>query len=127
MILREATYLADENIHPQVVQYLRDSGISVVTVRETGLAGASDIDILRHSVSCQRVVLTHDSDFGMLAIMAGEPVLGIIYLRPSHIIPEFTISSLKAVFEQVGNPEPPFIIVSERSKQKIMIRIRKLE
>jgi predicted nuclease of predicted toxin-antitoxin system len=30
-------------------------------------------------------VLTRDGDFGTLAIHAGEPVTGIVYLRPGHI------------------------------------------
>lgn len=127
MKLQNAAFLADENIHPLVVQHLRGKGLTVTTVADVGLAGRSDAELLRFSVAERQIVLTHDSDFGMLAVMAGEPIWGIIYLRPGHIDPEFTISSLTAVFQQVETLDPPFIIISEHKKDKVRIRIRKIE
>ena len=47
----------------------------------------------------KRIIVTHDSDFGTLAVLGGEPVLGIIYLRPGHIDPTFTCDTLRALFE----------------------------
>jgi hypothetical protein len=36
------------------------------------------------------VLLTHDIDFGGVAILAVEPYIGIVYRRPGHISAEFT-------------------------------------
>jgi predicted nuclease of predicted toxin-antitoxin system len=38
--------------------------------------------MLRRTVAEDRVVVSHDHDFGTLAVLAGEPIIGIVYLRP---------------------------------------------
>lgn len=78
----EFPLLADENVHHAVVQVLRDEGNDIVTVRDEGLTGASDVAVLQRAVAQGRVILTHDSDFGTLALRSGEPFVGIIFLRP---------------------------------------------
>jgi predicted nuclease of predicted toxin-antitoxin system len=67
--------LADENVHPEVVTSLRAQGRGVVTVVELGLIGAADIIVLRRAHADGRVVLTHDADFGALAVHAGVGVM----------------------------------------------------
>ncbi len=78
-------FLADENIHAQVVAFLRAEGHDVDYVREMNLAGSGDDRLLTLSVLEKRVVLTHDSDFGTLAMAANHPVYGILYLRPRSL------------------------------------------
>ena len=70
--------------------------------------------------------VTHDADFGTLAIHQGEPLAGLIYLRPAHIDPKFTIEFLQAVLSADPDVVPPFILVAKRSGNKITIRIRHL-
>lgn len=117
---------ADENIHPEVVTFLKNQGNDIQTVKDQGFSGESDIVLLRYAHQSGRVILTHDSDFGTLAVMQGEPLTGIIYLRPGHIRPEFTIETLKTIDSQSPQVQPPFIVVAERSKQKVRIRVRHL-
>lgn len=50
--------LTDENVDQQIVTYLRDVGISVKDVKEEGLVGIEDIDLLRLSVNESRVIVT---------------------------------------------------------------------
>jgi len=85
--LRRFRFLADENIHTDVVSFLRDLGYDVLDVREQGWSGPDDLSLIHEALQDSRVVLTHDSDFGALAVGAGEPIVGIIYLRPGHIRP----------------------------------------
>ncbi len=75
--------LADENIHPDVIKLLREQSKDVSSVLEEGLAGQSDLTILRHAFHKKRIILTHDSDFGALTILHKEPIVGIIYSRQS--------------------------------------------
>ena len=127
MTLDGAAFLADENIHPDVVAYLRQRGFDVLDVKEEAhLRGAADVDLIRRAVASQRVVLTHDSDFGALAVSAGEPVLGIVYLRPGHIDPAFTVGTLKALLNQRHNLAAPFLIVAQRTRDSVAIRLRML-
>lgn len=126
MRLRDFPLLTDENIHPEVVESLRKQGFDVRDVKEGPLVGAVDLVILRQAYEEGRVVLTHDSDFGQLAVAKLEPVVGIIYLRPGHIDPVFTLSALETVLDEVVEISAPFILVAERVAQQVKIRIRRL-
>jgi len=115
--------LADENIHPEVVAALIQSGKDVQTIGTIGLLGYADIDILHFAYEQGRVVLTHDSDFGKLAIQANEPFVGIIYLRPGHITASFTINVLR-ILDDIDDVKAPFILVAERRADDIRFRYR---
>jgi len=58
--------LADENIHTQIVQGIKDKGIEVVSAREAGLTGKTDDVILEYSEKNDMVLMTGDKDFGGL-------------------------------------------------------------
>ncbi len=126
MTLRDFRLLADENVHPEVVPFLRSQGCDVLDVKEAGLFGTSDVALMRLAYLEDRIILTHDSDFGRLAITTDEPMKGIIFLRPGHIDPRFTIGTLRVLFSQPELPEPPFIIVAERVQGEVRMRIRSL-
>ena len=126
MKLRDFAILADENIRAEVAAYLRSCGHDVLAVRESSLIGASDVTLIRTAMAERRAVYTHDSDFGALAVAAREPILGIVYLRPGHLDPEFTIETLRILFDQDPDVRPPFIIVAARSGPNVRIRVRLL-
>ena len=100
---------ADENIHSDVVDALVAQGKNVRTVREEDLLGSDDVEVIRRAYVQGRVVLTHDADFGKLAVQVGEPFIGIVYLRPGHISADFVLGVLAAV-DTVGDVTAPFII-----------------
>ena len=58
--------VADINIAPTVIQFLRERGVDVVSAREVGWSRYEDSDILREAYEMGRFVLTHDADFGEL-------------------------------------------------------------
>lgn len=118
--------LADENVHPDVVLFLRQQGHDIRSVAEEALFGQRDLALLRLAYADGRVVLTHDSDFGTLVITQDEPFIGIVYLRPGHIRPEFTTSTLQTVAAQSLDVQPPFIVVAEQRERKVQIRTRQL-
>ena len=124
MNLAEFRYLADENVAPAVVAYLRSLGLDVSTVSEKRLAGASDARVLESAASEYRVIVTHDGDFGRAAVAGQAAVVGIVFLRPGHIDPARTIECLQQLAAASFVAKPPFIIVAERSEQRVAIRIR---
>ncbi|NLF09688.1 MAG: DUF5615 family PIN-like protein [Pirellulaceae bacterium] len=126
MRLGDFPFLADENVHREVVASLRAEGRDVLDVRESGWSGSSDAELLRRAFASRRVILTHDRDFGALYIARLEPVYGIVYLRPGHIDPRFTLDTLRVLFSR--NPEltPPFLLVAKRSGNSVTIRVRSL-
>ena len=123
MRLQEFSLLADENLHPNVVAFLRSRGCNILYARE-GLIGSSDTALIQLAHSQNRVVITHDKDFGTLAVARGEPMIGIIFLRPGHIDPEFTKGTLEVLFQSNLDLIPPFIVVAMRKGNTISIRLR---
>ena len=93
MRLNEAKLLTDENIHPEVVRYLEEQGHDVLDVKRDGLVGSSDLELVRRALADGRVIVTHDRDFGRLIFASGESIWGILYLRPGHHDPAFTLST----------------------------------
>ena len=117
--------LADENIHTIVIAFLREMELDIESISEQRQFGLSDTEVLSQATESGRVVLTHDSDFGGLALL-GEKFIGIIYLRPGHILPDFTIKTLKAIQDHAPEVNPPFILVAERTGDTVKIRIRQI-
>ena len=81
MRFHQLRILADENISPKVVGFLREHGIDVLDVKEQGWQGRSDDELLETAYQESRWMLTHDTDFGMLAIHEGKLCFGIVFLR----------------------------------------------
>jgi predicted nuclease of predicted toxin-antitoxin system len=117
--------LADENIHPDVIAFLRETGLDVESASEQGRFGLPDTQVLSQATQRGRVVLTHDSDFGGLALM-GAQFIGIIYLRPGHIHADFTVKTLEAIQDHAPDVAPPFILVAERTGDTVKIRVRQM-
>jgi len=124
--LREFRLLADENIHPEVVAWLRANGFDVKTCVDAAVLGSDDGQVLRFASAEQRVVLTHDRDFGELAIARRETLVGIVYLRPGHIRASFTIDSLNALLRIDPDLDAPFIVVVQRDGLEVRMRVRNL-
>jgi predicted nuclease of predicted toxin-antitoxin system len=124
MELKNYSFLTDENINPLIVQSLRVRGCDVFDVKEQQLQGNSDTFLLTLATQQNRVVLTHDSDFGTLVIADGKPFIGIVYLKPGHILPQFTLQSLEVVFNEIDFIENPFIIVAKNNGITTKVRVR---
>ncbi len=126
MRLSDFGLLTDENIHTAVVAELRAIGFDVYDVCENGLFGWDDSALLQLAHAQGRAVVTHDRDFGTLTVARLEPFVGIVYLRPGHIDPQFTIESLRSIVAQDLELAPPFIVVAKRTANSVTIRVRNL-
>lgn len=115
--------LADENIHPDVIQGLLSRGKDVRSVRDT-TPGLDDRQVLRIARSENRVVLTHDADFGRLVVLEGEPFTGIIYLRPGHFSGAFVLGIVDALEASALEVQAPFLLVAERRGDQVQLRLR---
>jgi predicted nuclease of predicted toxin-antitoxin system len=75
--------LANENVPSTVIHGLRANGHDVVAVKEW-LPGAADEAVLRRAQAEERILVTHDRDFGELAHRRQLPAAcGIVLLRLS--------------------------------------------
>jgi len=50
--------LADENVNPEVIEFLRKTGLDVESVSEQGKFGLPDTEVLRQATEAGRVVDT---------------------------------------------------------------------
>jgi predicted nuclease of predicted toxin-antitoxin system len=127
MKLNEFKLLADENMEPQVVAFLRSEKFDVTYIPEMGWQGRRDIEILAEATNQNRVVVTQDDDFGKIIFTTSTPFVGIIYLRPGHFFPERTIASLQNLLSHNElDYSIPFILVVEDKINYIKIRLRNI-
>ena len=125
--INELKLLTDENIQPEVVDFLRKNEFDVVDIRELNYYGKPDHFIFKYANKEKRVIITHDSDFGRLLFSKTYQFSGVIYLRPGHFDPKVSIKSLNILIAQNISINFPFIITVENNLKKVKIRIRELK
>lgn len=126
MELSEFSFLADENIHPDLILSLRQQNIKVISVKEEGLAGSTDDNLIIKAEQGGLIILTHDSDFGKIVFTNKGIHIGIVYLRPGHISPQFHIQTFQALLQTNLDLSIPFLLVVERIGDTMRIRKRLL-
>jgi predicted nuclease of predicted toxin-antitoxin system len=124
MTFSEFSFIADENIDPLVINFLRNKSISISSLLELDLIGSSDESILRHAQKARHVILTQDSDFGNLIHTMNLEFYAIVFLRPGHFAASLHIETLESLLKLETQLIPPFIMVAENSAGRIKIRIR---
>lgn len=80
--------VADENLAGTLIEQLRQRGHDVLAVKES-MRSEPDEAVLARARAENRVIITHDKDFGELAFRAGLPAeCGVILLRLAGASPE---------------------------------------
>ena len=93
-------FLADENVHPVVVQRLRAAGLDVEWVKETA-SGSTDEEILSRPQISETVLITYDSDFGDLIFNRSYPApYAIIYSRLGRAEPRYVADKIQTLVER---------------------------
>jgi predicted nuclease of predicted toxin-antitoxin system len=123
MLLNEFIWITDENIHPELISEISGS-VKVFTLKELGLLGSTDTEILLKANSINGLILTHDSDFGKLAFLEMIAFVGVVYLRSGHFSAQFHLLTIRHLLEQDLEVHSPFIIVAWHKQDKIKIRIK---
>jgi predicted nuclease of predicted toxin-antitoxin system len=122
--LADCRFLADANVDPEVVLALSNRGVDVVSMLDIGPADFPVEQVLRLATAQGRVLITHDSDFGELTVAQGEPFMGIVFLRPGHMIAAFTLGTIDAVWRETAELREQFILVARRTDDNVAIRVR---
>jgi predicted nuclease of predicted toxin-antitoxin system len=79
--------LSDENFNDDIVRglLLQRPGLNLLRVRDVGLTGAADPDVLAWAAENNRILLTHDRrtipDFAYARLVAGEPMPGVFVIN----------------------------------------------
>ncbi len=112
-------FLTEENVSPRVVAFLRERGHDVLDAKEQGWQGRSDVFLLRKALRAQRVIITHDRDFGTLAIDQHEPCFGVLYLRLRDQRAPNAIVALERFFAAKVSIQSGMMIVIQESQARI--------
>ena len=119
MKLQDVKILTDENISPKVVRFLRNVGLDVLDVKEQHWYGQNDEVLLDKAYRDRRFVLTHDSDFGTLAVNKGKPYYGILYLRLKNLKSTNVIRVCDRVFRKDLDVFSGTILIIEETRIRI--------
>ena len=111
--------LTDENVSPRIVSFLQKKGIDVVDVKERGWHGNEDKYLMEIANKEKRLILTHDADFGTLAINEGIPCYGIIYMRLKNLKLTNVINVLEKLFVIDKDIHEKSLIVVEDTRLRI--------
>ena len=74
-------FLADENIFPQVIIYLRKLSHDVKGIQESGLSQTTDDEIIDIATKEERTIITFDKHFGDILRYPPQNSSGIILIR----------------------------------------------
>jgi len=74
-------FLADQDLYKVTIDQLKNWGHDVVTVKELGMQGAMDEDLLRMARIENRSLLTRDKGFGTLVFLNKELSTGVVLLK----------------------------------------------
>lgn len=117
-------YVVDANLSPRLAALLRDAGHDAVHVRDIGLRTASDDEIIDYAISTDRIVISHDTDFGTLLAYRELSKPSFILIRSSdpvdvHDQARLIVANLDAMSDDL---ETGAIAVFARGR----LRIRRL-
>lgn len=81
-------FLADMGISPRTVAYLRESGHDAIHLNDQNLGRLPDPEILDKARSEERILLTHDLDFGELIAASAAHLPSVIIFRLRNMRPD---------------------------------------
>lgn len=78
-------FLLDMGLAESTARFLRMDGHDAIHLREQGLQRLPDEGIVAKAVDENRIVLTHDLDFGRIVALSGERLPSVITFRLSDM------------------------------------------
>lgn len=74
-------FLANENISPSTVEFVKTLGYDIEAVRDVGLKGMPDQKVIEYAIAHDRIIITLDLDYGEAYYFSSHNNLGVIVLR----------------------------------------------
>jgi predicted nuclease of predicted toxin-antitoxin system len=93
--------LVDMNLSPRWVDVLRANGFEAVHWASVGNPRATDREIMAHAVQHQRVVLTHDLDFGAILAASNLAAPSVVQIRSGNTDPDVIAAPVLAALRQM--------------------------
>lgn len=104
-------FLADENVSPKVVTFLRDKGYKVKDVKETDLKGISDDGLINLAKKEGLSLITFDKHFGNILLYPPKECHAIICINIHPPILEDIFESFNKFFKKFDTLKLPGILI----------------
>jgi predicted nuclease of predicted toxin-antitoxin system len=110
--------LADENIHMDIIRRLRGNKYEVFSVRDAGLVGHKDREILEYSEEHNLILLSGDKDFGGLIEFGtlwgrGKVILLRYHLIKTERMARDIVETIEREDETLNSIDSVIIVLSE--------------
>jgi len=110
-------FLIDENLSFLLCDYLRSLGYKAKSVREVGLRGKSDEEIIKWIQENRRILITADLDFGEFFYFRHFGEIGIIILKSK-------CQKLESFKEIIGYLHKEKVLKSRIIENSLVIAVR---
>lgn len=113
-------FLADMGISPDTVLWLRRLGYDAVHLHEQGLERLPDPEILSKAKEEQRVLLTHDLDFGYLLAISRAQLPSVVIFRLADMRPSSVNHHLENVLQRhTGELESGAVVIVTEGRTRV--------
>jgi predicted nuclease of predicted toxin-antitoxin system len=116
-------FLLDMGLPRRTARFLCERGHDAVHLREQGLQRMTDVEIIAKARTEQRVILTHDLDFGRIMALSKSSLPSVITFRLSDMRPDQVNRYLQRVLNRFGDELSAGALVSVGERA---IRVRAL-
>jgi predicted nuclease of predicted toxin-antitoxin system len=103
-------FLADENVSKSLTIFLKKEGYDIKDIKEERLFGMPDDEILELAGKEERIILTHDKEFGDV-LQNPLNYKGIIIIRYSNQSSDSVIKKFRLDLEKIKNKAKNSVIV----------------
>lgn len=115
-------FLTDENIAKSLVKALREKGYDVKDIKEENLFGISDREVIKKAKEDDRVILTHDKDFGNLLNYPLQSHSGVVLIKYRNQSPSYVIARFIPLLDTIKNKVRGSLIIVTEDLVKIYKR-----
>ncbi|MEA3506980.1 MAG: DUF5615 family PIN-like protein [Elusimicrobiota bacterium] len=116
-------FIADENIAPETIEFIRKIGYDIIDVYQANLSGFKDSDIVDFAEKHNRIIISFDLDFGEIYYFSPQRKFGIIILRIHPQLPDKANKLLESFLNLAPSLKPKLnnalVVINKRN-----IRIR---
>ena len=121
-------FLLDMGISPETGKYLIKLGHNAVHLIDEAMDRSSDSEIMDKALDEQRIILTHDLDFGRLLAFSGERLPSVVTFRLKNMRPENVNQFCERVIDRFSDvlEKGTILSVGDRKIRSHLLPIKKV-
>ncbi len=108
----ELEFIANMNISPVSVEYLKKRRIKIDRISDVLDERAKDIDIINFARKNNKVIITQDLDFSILLAIKGYKKPSVITLRMENVRPKFVAMRIIDIVKEMERELKEGVVIS---------------